>query len=144
MKIRLARSEDLCAIIALLRENALPTSDITGAHLSGFLVAEDVHGALLGSVGVEPSGSAGLLRSLAVVRPARFSGLGSKLLSHAETRARERGVRQLWLLTTTAAGFFEVKGYFTESRSTAPAAIQASPQFAELCPLSAICMAKTL
>lgn len=144
MKIRPANSEDLGAIIALLRENALPASDITAGLLSEFLVAEDTDGALVGSVAVERFGSTGLLRSLAVRPPARSSGLGSSLLSHAQTQARERGVRQLWLLTTTAAGFFKVKGYVAENRSAAAPEMQASAQFAELCPSTAICISKTL
>ena len=144
MKIRLARSDDLDAITALLGENALPASDINAAALHDFLVAEDSHGALVGSVGVEMFGHAGLLRSLAVAYSARSSGLGSRLLSHAEQTARARGVLQLWLLTTTASKFFEEMMYVTESRNAAPAELQASSQFAELCPSTALCLTKPL
>ncbi|MBT2791069.1 arsenic resistance N-acetyltransferase ArsN2 [Paraburkholderia strydomiana] len=144
MKIRAAASLDLSAIKALLEQEGLPSSDVTGSLLNHFLVAEDANGAMSGCVGLELSGSVALLRSLAVAGAARRAGLGNRLVSSAESLARHAGVSELWLLTTTAASFFLSVGYGPVERDLAPKEMQRSRQFAHLCPASAICMMKTL
>jgi amino-acid N-acetyltransferase len=144
MKIRAARTEDLDAIAALLAENELPASDVTPDLLRDFAVAEDAHGAVVGSVGLERFGAEALLRSLAVAKPERSAGLGSKLLAHAEYVALTSGLSELWLLTTTAADFFRRAGYLPVARPSAPTGLQASTQFAQLCPGTAVCMRKKL
>jgi len=144
MKIRAARSDDLDAIKALLAENELPVADVDADLLVAFLVAEDVSGRIVGSVGLERFGRGALLRSLAIARKAQNEGLGTRLLDHAELMARASDVSALWLLTTTAAGFFRRTGYADVERGTASAEVQASRQFAELCPTSAVCLTKRL
>ena len=144
MNIRAARSDDLGAIKALLAENELPVADVEAALLVDFLVAEDAGGKIVGSVGLERFGHSALLRSLATARKAREAGLGTRLLAHAELMARASDVSELWLLTTTAAGFFRRAEYADVDRGTAPADVQASAQFAELCPASAVCLTKRL
>ncbi|MFL9911799.1 arsenic resistance N-acetyltransferase ArsN2 [Paraburkholderia sp. RL17-337-BIB-A] len=144
MKIRAARTEDLDAIAALLVENALPVSDVTPDLLCDFAVAEDAHESVVGSVGLERFGAEALLRSLAVAKPERSAGSGGKLLAHAEYMALTSGVSELWLLTTTAADFFRRAGYLPVARQSAPTGLQASTQFAQLCPSTAVCMRKRL
>lgn len=144
MKIRAARSDDLDAIKALLVENELPVADVDAALLVDFLVAEDANGRIVGSVGLERFGRSALLRSLATARKVRKEGLGTRLLAHAELMARASDVSELWLLTTTAAGFFRRAEYADVERDTASAEVQASAQFAQLCPTSAVCMTKRL
>lgn len=144
MNIRAARSDDLGAIKALLAENELPVADVEAALLVDFLVAEDAGGKIVGSVGLERFGRSALLRSLATARTVRKQGLGTRLLTQAEVMARASDVSDLWLLTTTAAGFFRRAGYADVERGTASAEVQASAQFAELCPTSAVCMTKRL
>ena len=144
MKIRAARSEDLDAIKALLAENELPVGDVDEALLVDFLVAEDVGGKIVGSVGLERFGRNALLRSLATAKMVRNEGLGTRLLAHAELMARASDVSELWLLTTTAANFFSRAGYASVERAAAPVEVQASTQFAALCPASAVCLNKEL
>jgi amino-acid N-acetyltransferase len=144
MKIRPARSDDLDAIAALLAENELPTSDATRDLLRDFVVAEDAHGSVVGSVGLERFGPDALLRSLAVAGRERKAGLGSTLLAHAEDMALATGILELWLLTTTAAEFFRRAGYALDARPSAPTGIRTSTQFAQLCPSTAVCMRKRL
>jgi amino-acid N-acetyltransferase len=48
------------------------------------------------------------------------------------------------LLTQTAEALFAQHGYRRAERASAPAALQASPQFASLCPSSAVFMQKDL
>lgn len=57
---------------------------------------------------------------------------------------RDGGRVRFYLLTTTADRFFEQLGYETLSRSEAPSAITATPQFSGLCPGSSIFMGKEL
>jgi amino-acid N-acetyltransferase len=61
-----------------------------------------------------------------------------------EAVARENGVRELYLLTMTAALFFANRGYEKVERSKAPAALQGTTEFASLCPVSSVCMRKRL
>ncbi|MFM0526926.1 arsenic resistance N-acetyltransferase ArsN2 [Paraburkholderia strydomiana] len=144
MKMRAAQSEDLDAIAALLADNELPASDVTPDLLRDFAVAEDAHGSIVGTVGLERFGTEALLRSLAVAKPERSAGLGSKLLAHAEYMALTSGLSELWLLTTTAADFFRRTGYLPVARASAPTGLQTSTQFAQLCPSTAVCMRKRL
>ncbi|MDR6419961.1 amino-acid N-acetyltransferase [Paraburkholderia phenoliruptrix] len=144
MKIRPARPEDRDAINVLLTEHGLPASDITHEMLRDFVVAEGEGGFVVGSVGLERYDSNALLRSLAVAPTVRNAGMGSQLLAHAESLARDKGILELWLLTTTAPEFFRRKDYVDVKRSTAPAKLQATTQFAQLCPARAVCMRKII
>jgi amino-acid N-acetyltransferase len=66
------------------------------------------------------------------------------LVSDAEAWATERGIKTLYLLTTTAAQFFSRLGYEAIPRSEAAAAIAATAQFSDLCPASSTLMRKVL
>lgn len=144
MKIRAASPEDLDAIKLLLTENALPASDINHELLRDFAIVHGDDGFVVGSVGLERYDSHALLRSLAVTHMLSNAGLGSRLLAYAEGLARDRGISELWLLTTTASEFFRRKGYVDVERSKAPAKLQTTTQFAQLCPASAVCMRKII
>ncbi len=128
---------------ALLVSEELPVSDLRSPNqlrLFGVRVGDRI----IGIVGIESHGNVGLLRSLVVGEASRKSGCGQKLVAKAEAWASEKGVKSLYLLTTTAASFFSRLGYEVVPRSEAPASIANSAQFAELCPASATFMCKTL
>ncbi|HEX7116126.1 MAG TPA: arsenic resistance N-acetyltransferase ArsN2 [Steroidobacter sp.] len=129
--------------VALLKQAGLPSEDLTEERLEEFFQAGDPT-APLGIVGLELSPPHGLLRSLVVDARARSGGLGSRLLTHAEAHARSRGVRSLYLLTTTAEAFFAARGYARADRSEAPPFIRSSAEFTALCPASAAFMVKRL
>ena len=128
---------------ALLTEAQLPVSDLSSS-LSLSLLGVRESGRLVGVVGIEVYGDAGMLRSLAVASARRNAGLGVSLVSNAEAWAAEQGVKALYLLTTTAAQFFARLGYEAIPRSEAPAAIAATAQFSDLCPASSTFMRKVL
>jgi amino-acid N-acetyltransferase len=128
---------------ALLTEARLPISDLPSCRSLDLLGIRE-NGRLVGVVGVEVYGSVGLLRSLAVEPASRNAGLGVSLVSGAESLAVQRGVKTLYLLTTTAAGFFARLGYEAVPRSEAPTAIAATTQFSDLCPASSTFMRKDL
>lgn len=143
-RFRPARASDLPAIIALLQAYALPTADLVFDKLSHFLVHADSSGDLHACVGIEIFGDTALLRSLAVADVQRSSGLGRAALDAIETHAAAAGVRRLYLLTTTAAAFFERHGYRQAARDTAPEPLKRTDEFASLCPASATFMTKDI
>jgi amino-acid N-acetyltransferase len=53
-------------------------------------------------------------------------------------------VKELVLLTQSAALFFQRQGYRVVERSGVPRAVQMSEEFRSLCPASATCMTKSL
>lgn len=136
-------AKDEVALGTLLQMADLSTEDITPEILEHFLVAH-VDKALVGCVGLEVLEEAGLLRSVAVDESHRGLGLGKRLVEAMEEQARSQGVRDLYLLTTTAEGFFAGLGYQKIPREQAPAAIAATAQFSELCPTSSSFMLKAL
>lgn len=125
----------------LLESVQLPTIDITPEHLEHFFAVWGNSG-LEGVVGVELHGSAALLRSLAVVPSKRRFGLGSELLAQVEQYAAEKGVRSLFLLTTTAESYFMKYGYIPLLREAAPEAIRNTAEFTCICPASSVLMVK--
>lgn len=140
----MSSTTDVSSVNGSLTENGLPASDITPELLRDFAVAEGEDGFVVGSVGLQTYDSHALLRSLTVAPSVRNAGMGSHLLAHAESLARHRRISELWLLTTTASDFFRQKDYLEVTRSTAPAKLQATTQFAQLCTASAVCMRKII
>jgi amino-acid N-acetyltransferase len=139
----IATGPDLAAVRSLLAAARLPYDDLTDGHLEHFFHAASAS-LPLGIVGVELLGESGLLRSLVVRDDSRDSGLGSALVKHVESYARSRGVRDLYLLTTTAQSFFAARGFRAVSRDQAPRAIESTREFAAICPASAVLMTKQL
>jgi amino-acid N-acetyltransferase len=136
-------AEDWPALRSLLADADLPAEGV-GPGNGRFLVAADAGGRVWGGVGLEGRAPDVLLRSLVVNPAVRGSGLGGKLLEAAEGMAESAGVQRLYLLTTTAADFFETRGYRRIARGEAPAAVLATDEFARLCPESAVAMVRRL
>lgn len=139
-----ATPEELGALRQLLIAEALPHQGVDYGAGVRFLVARSPSGALLGGVGLEGSGPDALLRSLVVDPAYRSAGIGEDLVTAIERVARHRGVANLYLLTTTAAGFFLNRGYRHTDRSRVPSALQRTDEFTTLCPASADCLTRRL
>jgi amino-acid N-acetyltransferase len=140
--IRQARSSDERAIRALLEKADLPFKDVEIGRQTFLVVTR--RGRIVGTVGVEAYGACGLLRSLAVKEELRGRGLGGELTGEMIEKARSLGVRELYLLTMTAAPFFLKHGFEKTERAKAPAALQGTTEFTSLCPVSSVCMRKRL
>ncbi|CAN4277233.1 arsenic resistance N-acetyltransferase ArsN2 [Pseudoxanthomonas sp. LjRoot125] len=140
--IRPANGADLPRIAALLDAEALPTTDLTTSRIA-FLIDED-HAGLVAAIGLEQHADTGLLRSLVVAPAHRGAGHARRLVEALEAQARACGIRDLVLLTQTAAPFFARAGYAVITRGNAPRAVQDSAEFRALCPASATCMHKVL
>jgi N-acetylglutamate synthase-like GNAT family acetyltransferase len=125
-----AKDEDIPFIVELLKENGLPFSDIPDKGDSLFLARSD--GAVIGIGGVEILGEYGLLRSLAVMREEQNRGYGRAVARGLIHHAREAGVKDLYLLTMTAAPFFEGLGFERVHRDLAPRPITLTSEFSNL------------
>ncbi len=138
--LRPATTADLEAVRALLRDTKLPLEGLDDQFGEGYVVAVRREGRIVGAAGMEVHGPDGLLRSLVVAPPLRGLGLGEELTKDRLRWARGRGLRAVWLLTTTAADFFDRFGFLAADRAAAPPALQASPEFAGACPQDAACL----
>jgi len=137
-----AAARDLPDILALLEESRLPVAGID-RHVATALIARD-SGRLVGCAAVEVYGSAGLLRSVAVAPDRRGTGLGRELTGAALELARERGVKDVYLLTTTADRFFPRFGFAVIPRNQIDPALQRSEELRGACPASAVAMRASL
>ena len=141
MEFWFASPGDQKAIKELLGECGLPYEDMVPSRVEHFIVARE-DDLLCGVVGVEIMGKFSLLRSLTVRSNHRNQGVASQLTCRAEAHARSQGVEAVYLLTTTADGFFSKRGYERIDRSAAPAVVQQTTEFCSLCPSAAICMVR--
>jgi N-acetylglutamate synthase-like GNAT family acetyltransferase len=141
--IRSGSPPDLQALVRLLQAAGLPTEDLAGACALDLWVI-DAEGSLIGAIGLQRFGKCALLRSLVIAQAHRRRRLGRQLVERLERDARAAGVDQLVLLTETAEGFFAGLGYSVADRQSVPDSIRGSAEFRTLCPLSAVCMTKSL
>lgn len=136
--IRGATIADLPAVERLLGESQLPLDGVRDA-LPGFLVAES-GGVLVGVAGLEVCCEHALLRSVAVVPAWRSKGLGRELVTRIIADAESRGIKALYLLTTTAERYFPSFGFERIMRDEVPADVQTTREFQGACPASATVM----
>lgn len=143
--LRAATTTDLPAIERLLVASGLPTAGVDEA-LDGFLVAESAApGQIVGVVGIETCCSEyALLRSTAVDPAWRGTGLGKRLVERAIAEAESRGVKAMYLLTTTAERYFPSFGFVKTTRDAVPDEVKQSVEFREACPASATVMSLDL
>jgi amino-acid N-acetyltransferase len=137
-----ADAADLQSVSELLAINGLPSTDIA-QHLQHFVVAK-LHGEIVAVAGIEVHAPDALLRSVCVRAAQRGRGMAVRACELLEAHARNLGVTRLYLLTTTARGYFEQRGFEVCPRAAAPAAIRATAEFASLCPATATCMTRQL
>ena len=143
ISIRPAAAADLEVAREWLAVAALPSDDLTRAHMEGFLLALD-DDRPVGMIGLEQFGPIGLLRSLVVDPSCRAAGIGRQLVGALEKRAVKRGATELWLLTIDAEDYFAARGYTVRQRVHAPVVIQGTPEYSTLCPGDAVLMSKRL
>lgn len=110
-------------------------------HVGDFVVATNgATGPLIGVAGLERHGDVGLVRSVAVADDVAARGLGSALVQALLDRARERGIGAVYLLTTTAAGWFPRFGFRVVRREDLPHALGESAELRGACPSTAVAM----
>jgi amino-acid N-acetyltransferase len=137
-----AHPADLPSVLGLLEGSGLPIAGIAQHLETTVVVREGTR--LVGCAAIEPYGTAGLLRSVAVDPARRGRGLGTELTDAALALARQRGIRTLYLLTETAVPFFSRFGFAVVPRSAVAPAVHQSVEFTIACPASAVVMMREL
>jgi amino-acid N-acetyltransferase len=140
--IERAQREDLASVLALLERHGLPVDG--AASMSDALVVARQNGQIVGAAGLELYAQGALLRSVVVDASVQGQGLGQQLTEAALALALARGVPTVFLLTTTADGFFPRFGFERISRDEVPESVQQSVEFQSACPASAVVMRKQL
>lgn len=133
---------DFATVFELLNEAELDYSDLKQPVIRLFQFVENGRVTAVG--GLEIRDGQALLRSVGVKKELQGRGLGKRLVAQIEKAASQSGIQSLYLLTTTASGFFQSLDYRTIHRDDFAAPLKQTAQFAGLCPASAICMKKEL
>ena len=133
-----AQASDLEAIKALLTANDLPTAGVDD-HWKTFLLARDGE-KVVGCGGAEAYPFAALIRSIAVMPDYRSHGIGRKLVRQLLDRLASRGLREFYLLTTTAEEYFRKRGFKPIDRDEVHPQLLSSREFQDACPDTAVCM----
>jgi arsenite methyltransferase len=130
--VRSALAADLPAALAILEKANLPTQGVTDHFERGYAVLEQNH-RIVGLAGLEIYGNDALLRSVAIDDAFRGHGHGRLLVRERLQWAREHGIADVYLLTTSAAAFFADLGFERIDRAQASEAVRAAPEFAYTC-----------
>jgi amino-acid N-acetyltransferase len=138
VRLRAALPEDTPAILELLQMNELPRAGFVEAVTTALVACEGDR--IVGAAGLEMYQGGALLRSVVVDQRARGRGLGQQLTRAALEAAGARGVADVYLLTTTAGGFFPKLGFSVIERAEVPESVQQSVEFRGACPASALVM----
>lgn len=131
---------ELAEIQALLGVHGLPAEGIDALGETTLVCRS--RGRIIGCAALEIAGQVALLRSVAVDPGWQGRGLGADLVEKIEGLARARGVRTLYLLTTSAEGYFPRLGFTRCTRDDVPASLRQSVEFTSLCPAGATVMRK--
>ena len=135
-------TESFEAFRSLLKASGLPADDLDFKRdlLVGYYEGDE----LVGTGGLEVYGKYALLRSLSVKMGIRGKAVGSTITEYLLAEAKQRKLKGIYLLTETAHGFFQKKGFVDVPRDTVPEEVKRSQEFSKLCPQSAAVMALEL
>ena len=129
MNPRRATAEDLNRATSVLDAAGLPPlgSDLPLANILVALEESEV----VGTIALEVRGLVGLVRSAAVAP--NHQGVGLSLLQSLLARAHELSLRELYVLTEDAEGFFAEAGFSSIARDAVPPEIHSTREFRERC-----------
>ena len=138
MKFRAATEDELEEVSSLLVEAEFPPLE-SSVVLPNLIVALD-DSKVVACVGLEVYGRSGLVRLMVVAPDRRSKGLGRELFRSFLARAYELGLKELFLLTVDAEGFFTKLGFASVPMDKAPLRMQDSKEYRELRPETATLM----
>jgi amino-acid N-acetyltransferase len=140
MLIRSAEPGDIEVVGKLLSDADLPMDGLADQFGPSYAIATDLEGGIVGAAGIERYGRFGLLRSVVVAPEARNQGVAELLVRDRMAWAGTEGLDSVYLLTTTAAQYFARLGFEQLDRDELPLEIRDSPEFASICPGTAVAM----
>lgn len=123
---------------ALLKASALPADDLN--FNKDLLVGYFEGNVLVGTGGLEVYGDYGLLRSLSVKMGIRGKSVGTNIAEYLIDEAKDKKLKGIYLITETAHGFFEKRGFKDVDRGQVPEELKVSSEFSKVCPASAAMM----
>ena len=133
-----AKDHDLPAIKELLASNALPIAGVDD-HWRTFIIAREGE-RVIGCGGAETHQFVALIRSVAVAEDRRGAGVGRRIVRQLLDRLASRGIREFYLLTTSAEAYFQKRGFKTIDRDEIHPQLLDSAELQGACPTTAICM----
>lgn len=142
VRVEKAQPGDVDGVLGLLARHKLPPDGLRD-HVETTIVAR-VGGRIVGCAALEVYADGALMRSVAVAPRLQGHGVGRQLTEAIIDLAGERSLPALYLLTTTADGYFPKFGFERITRDAVPASVKASVEFASACPSSAIVMRRLL
>ncbi len=128
--IRIATEKDLLPIQHLLAKANLSERGIE-QNIDNFLVVEDPEKKVIGTVGIEPIGNDGLLRSLVMLSESWNAKVGLDFIELAVAYGKQKGYEKLYLLTNSSLPFFEYIGFRILEENQIPDHLKASEHFAQ-------------
>ena len=132
------QSDHVPQLEKLLVSNNLPSEDC--AAQPGIFYGVFENDRLVAAGGLEAAQNFCLLRSLVVHPDYRGRGLARSLAEFLIREAEAAGRAAIYLLTETAAAYFENMGFSHVARDEVPGAVARTRQFSSLCPDSASCL----
>jgi len=142
VELTVAQESEYEAADALVAASGLPLDDLDRCRATQFVLRDGT--AIIATAALEIRGGDGILRSVAVDPTRRGERLGERIVAHAIDQAHSSGLRALYLLTETAAGFFPRFGFVREPRDAAPPAVRASVEYSSVCGSDAVAMVLVL
>jgi amino-acid N-acetyltransferase len=133
-----ARADDIPHIKQILAGNELPIEGVD-EHWKTFIVARDGDD-IVGCGGAEAHPVAALIRSIAVADSHRGRGIGRRIVRQLLDRLASRGIREFYLLTTTAPDYFAKRGFKPIDRDEIHPQLLQSAELRGACPDTATCM----
>jgi amino-acid N-acetyltransferase len=126
------------AFRSLLKASNLPADDLDYEKdlLVGYYEGDD----LVGTGGLEIYGPYALLRSLSVKMGIRGKAVGTTITEFLLAEAKMRKLKEVYLLTETAHGFFLKKGFKDVARNEVPEEVKQSAEYSKLCSQTAAVM----
>jgi amino-acid N-acetyltransferase len=141
-EIRTATAADYQQLATLLQEENLPVIDIDTSLPHFFVATEGAD--IIAGIGMEYYGGSALLRSMVTAPVWRGRGLASALTETLFEYARKKGVRSIYIVTTTAEKYFLQKGFERIERASVDAGVLQSAEFNGLCPSTAAIMRRPI
>ena len=142
INIQKAGEKDFETVCKLLLQENLPIADLNPLLENFFIAVED--NKITGVIGMDRYGKDGLLRSAIVQKQYRNKGIAAALVARLFDEAAKQGVSTLYLITDTAAAYFEKKGFNKITKAEVAPAVLESKEFNGLCPASSIIMVQKL
>ncbi len=138
LKVKTLNQNNYQQLIGLLQAAGLCHTDLEAPQVKLFSVSAARE--RVGYFGYEIYGHAALFRSLVVVPGFRGQGYGTLIWQQAKEHLQNQQVKEVYLLTNTAAPFFRKLGFTAVPRSAAPPRIAGTTEFKEFCPADSVCM----